>query len=255
VIFVVQSYVSVVATVTLAVFWVGYSIGFLSESLQRRQSELEDAPVPQRLAPRSTFSLLDEDEPSPGHDRSPTVIQPDEPCRPAENLRLRRSNADGRWFKFGHRPHIQFYVYSAIWDDRPSVGLPLIRVLAAATTSSAGVLTVDPVPLEYGVYCRFHLPDGRWLGPVSVVSQALPIGYGWWLNNRLVRELIFNCPLPRADEGLRPDGVSMLVGGPVQSTAVLEDDPLITACVPVEYPEKPTVKADFAVCVQAWTHC
>ena len=112
-------------------------------------------------------------------------------------------------------------------------------------------MTVDAVPLEYGVYCRFHLPDGRWLGPVPALPLALPMGYGWWLNNRLLREFIFDC-VPPAGEG-RPDAVTMLVGGRVNSTRPLVVDPRRTACVPVEFPAKPTVKADFAVCVQART--
>jgi len=132
----------------------------------------------------------------PDTDTSPTVIQPDEPCRPSETLARRRAGADGRWFRFGRRPLIQFYAFSAVWDDRATSGAPLVRVLAVATSRTAGVLTVDAVPLEYGVYCRFHRPDGTWTDPVAALPLALPMGYGWWLNNRMIRELIFNCVPP-----------------------------------------------------------
>jgi len=100
------------------------------------------------------------------------------------------------------------------------------------------------------VYCRFHVADGRWLKPVSALPLALPIGYGWWLNNRMIREFIYDCPPPTTSAD-RPDAVTMLLGGPINETEDLVDDPAtVSACVPVEFPEKPTVKGDFAACVQ-----
>ena len=268
VIFVIQRCASVVATVTLLVLWIGFFVGLMSSrsSPRRRLKEpvrdgpsydvgrrsIHDVDVATRrrgLRGPSTPPLRST---SPHIHPSQTVIQPDEPCRPAETLRLRRSNADGRWFNFTHDSYSQFYAYSAMWDDRSLDGRSsMIRVLAIANSVTSGDMKRDPVPLEFGVHCRFHLPDGRWIGPVSVLPLALPIGYGWWLNEQPVREFIFKCRPPTVD--IRPDGVTMLVGGPVNSTAVV--DPQRTACVPVEYAEKPTVKADFAVCVQAWTDC
>jgi len=87
--------------------------------------------------------------------RSSTVIGPGEPCQPAETLRRRQSNSDGRWYDYSKFPYLQFFVYSAFWDDRPSteVGQPLVRVIAASTSSSAGVMTTVPVALEYKVAC------------------------------------------------------------------------------------------------------
>jgi len=48
----------------------------------------------------------------------------------------------------------------------------------------------------------------------------------------------------------RPDGVTILLGGSFNSTEEVVDDRDRTSCVPVEYPEKPVVKRDFAICVQ-----
>ena len=152
-------------------------------------------------------------------------------------------------FDFSKRPFVQFYAYSAFWDDRTSrgTGQPVVRVLAISTSATAENMKTDSVPLEYGVFCRFHMPDGRRLKPVSALPFALPIGYGWYLNSRKIREFLFDCP-PPVDE-VRPDAVTMLVGGRVSSTAS-KDDPETTACVPISYPEKPVVKGNFAICVQ-----
>jgi len=99
------------------------------------------------------------------------------------------------------------------------------------------------------------MADGSWLKPVSALPLALPIGYGWWLNNRMIREFIYDCPPPpsvtTSQSRRRPDAVTILLGGPINSTEdELVDDPAISACVPIEFPDKPTVKADFAACVQ-----
>ena len=177
-----------------------------------------------------------------------TVIQPDTPCRPADTLRQRRTGLDGRWFNFSNRLSVQFFAYTAFWDDRERH--PMVRVIAASTSNTAGIMTKVPVPLEYGVRCRYHMPDGRWLEPVSAMRLALPIGYGWWLNDRLIREFIYDCPPPTRQDGL-PDAVTMLVGAwPNSTTSQNVDDPARTACVPVEYPVKPAVKGEFAVCLQ-----
>ena len=272
-----------IAAVTLSVFWVGYFFDTISESpvglrVDSSGSKAGDVSGSRRSTPGRPIKVTapvrhrrgftppvgsswppstpittppaDDDQP-PAEDSSSTVIQPHEPCSPADTLDRRRSGTDGRWFNYGHRPFIQFFVFSAIWDDRASTGAgrPLVRVLAVATSVTAAVMTVDAVPLEYGVYCRFHLPDGRWLPLVSALPMALPIGYGWWLNNRLIREFIFDCPPPNGQ--VRPDAVTMLIGGGVNLTASVVVDPQTTACVPIEFPTKPTVKADFAVCVQA----
>lgn len=125
-----------------------------------------------------------------------------------------------------------------------------MRVIAIGTSSSASDMTTLVIPLEYKIHCRFHMPDGRWLKPVSVLNLTLPIGYGWWLSDRLIREFIYDCPPPTTDE--RPDAVTMLVGEPINSTVELFDDPTRTACVPIEYPEKPPIKGDIAACVQVF---
>jgi len=65
----------------------------------------------------------------------------------------------------------------------------------------------------------------------------------------MIREFLVDCPPPPATDGL-PDALTMMVGGAVNSTWEAVNDTKTTACVPVEYPERPTVKADFAVCVQ-----
>jgi len=239
--------VTLVAAVTLSICWVGYVVRFNSDNSIHLQTDLPQSHIPRRpQTPRPTNSP----PLAVPRDPSPAVIQPNEPCKPAETLRRRDSGIDGRWFNFGKPPFNQFFAYSAIWDDRPSPGegLPLVRVLAISTSASAAVMNTVPVPLEYSVYCRFHMPDGRWLKPVSVRELALPIGYGWWLNDILVREFIYDCP-PSRNEG-RPDAVTMLVGTSINSTLTEMDDPKTTACVPVEYPEKPTVRRDFAVCLQ-----
>ena len=260
---------SLVAALTLSIFWVGYVVGFkssntsLSRPVTPSKRVLEDsgnyvflrhAIITSHLARRRpTTPITPIAYPitslSPRHTLY-TVIEPDEPCQPAETRRRRDSGDDGRWFNFSKFPFIQFFVFSAIWDDRPSNegGRPLVRVIAVSTSSSAGVMLKDPVPLEYKIYCRFHLPDGRWLRPVSVLPRALPIGYGWWLNGRLVREFIYDCP-PSEDEG-RPDAVTMLIGGPMNSTEEEMEDMERTACVPIEFPEKPSVKRELAACVQ-----
>ena len=263
-VFVLQDMVSLVAALTLSIFWVGYVVGFKSNSLGRHATlsnrDFEEGGnhiwrhaviTNHHLARRPITPFTPFTHPGTTRAGSATVIQPDEPCRPAETRRRRDTGADGRWFNFSkYQSFIQFFVFSAFWDDRPSNkgGRPLVRVIAASTSSSAGVMLKDPVPLEYNVSCRFHLPDGRWLKPVSVLPLALPIGYGWWLNGKLIREFIYDCPLS-VDEG-RPDGVTMLIGGWINSTEEEMEDLKRTACVPIEFPEKPSVKRDLAACVQ-----
>jgi len=68
----------------------------------------------------------------------------------------------------------------------------------------------------------------------------------------MLREFIYDCRVPSpvtGDQG-RPDAVTMLVGGRINASVVV--DPRKTACVPIEFPDRPSVQADFAVCVQAW---
>jgi len=155
-----QDCVSLAAAVTLSLVWVAYFVGLIANdrstshhyryhpalSQQRHLDAAAAAAAGRQPTPRDAVD-------SPAGGLSSTVIEPGEPCRPAETLRRRRSSADGRWFNYSKFPFVQFFVYSAFWDDRPSTeyGQPLVRVIAASTSSSAGVMTTVPVPLEYKV--------------------------------------------------------------------------------------------------------
>jgi len=75
-------------------------------------------------------------------------------------------------------------------------------------------------------------------------TDARPIGYGWMLNNEFVREFIFTCASSASDSDTEiPVAIEVLLGTPSWST-------VRDSCMPIEFPDKPEVKRELAVCVQ-----
>jgi len=131
---VMYQFASLVAAVTLLVFWRGYFIGIIFDDTPQAHRDL-----PQRDLDQST-RLIHQRRPTPplppaphdtagpsASDPSSTVIKPDEPCNPTETLRRRQSGDDGRWFNFSKPPSTDFFAFAAFWDDRTTTGSGLIN--------------------------------------------------------------------------------------------------------------------------------
>jgi hypothetical protein len=153
----------------------------------------------------------------------------------------------GRWYNYGVMP-FQFYAYSAILDDRPSIQLqkPVIRIIAISSNQNGAgwsLQTEHTVNIEMS--CRLYYADGRNI-VVPMNPFALPIGWGWPLNREMVREYIFTCPssADSNDPDTRPVAVEVLLGNPSWSNQRKE------SCMPIEFPEKPQEKRSLAACVQ-----
>jgi Glycosyltransferase family 92 len=157
-----------------------------------------------------------------------------------------RKRDDGRWYDFSVVP-FQFYAYSAIWDDRaPSqLSRPVIRIIAVSSSrNTAGWSLQYAQPVNIDMSCRLYYADGRTV-VLPMDPYAHPIGWGWTLNREMVREFIFTCPSSASNADVEtPVAVEVLLGYPSWLYDVKE------SCMPIEFPEKPQVKRDLAICVQ-----
>jgi hypothetical protein len=153
----------------------------------------------------------------------------------------------GRWYDYSVAP-VQFYAYSAIWDDRPSLQLPrpVIRIIAISSNhNSDGWSLQTPHSVFIDMSCRLYYADGR-IVVLPMNPLAHPIGWGWPLNRETVREFIFTCPssADQTDSDVRPVAVEVLLGTPFWSYEFKE------SCMPIEFPDKTQEKRNLAICVQ-----
>ena len=146
-----------------------------------------------------------------------------------------RHGNDGRWFDYSSN-RMRFYAYSAFLDDRTS----LMR-------SDKGVVRVTSMASDWNgslplLRCVLHYSGGR-RNVVAIDKDVITIGLrhfpGIRINNELINRYLFACPF--ADKDV-PLAVSFL-------TDPLDDPNTIKSCIPVELPEKPADKRDFAICV------
>lgn len=138
---------------------------------------------------------------------------------------------NGKWFNLSNSK-FRLYVYSALYDDRPSLlSLPVIRLTAVS----------DPYA-EFSkrnvtrLYCV--LRKDTEVKVVKMKEEPKPIGFGWPLNKTNAREYIYTCPTLK---GMIPKSVSIARSKTKYSATE----------IPVIFPKKPATKRDFCVCVQA----
>ena len=150
-------------------------------------------------------------------------------------LKSARHENDGRWFNYSSN-RMRFYAYSAFLDDRPS---PM--------RSDKGVVRVTSMASDWNgslplLRCVLHYSGDR-RNVVAIDKDIITIGLRYYpgieINNELINRYLFACPV--ADKDV-PLAVSFL-------TDPLDDPNTITSCIPVELPEKPADKRDFAICV------
>ena len=148
-----------------------------------------------------------------------------------------RTPTDGRWFNYTSVT-LQFYAYTAFYDDRPSLapGKPVVRIIGFMTTPNKGEMP--------NLRCRRHYADGRWT-VAGAGNDTMRLSYNSEnLNGGRVQEYIITCPLELSGEV--PLAVAVLTDA-VKGT---QHDDEEAPCTPVERPLKPAVVRDFAVCMQ-----
>ena len=126
----------------------------------------------------------------------------------------------------------RLYVYSAFYDDRPSLlSDPVIRIIAISDPFENLI-----APNVTRLYCI--LRNGTKTVVSLMIDTPKAIGYGWELNRRNAQEYIYTCPLVK---GMIPNTVAI-------STTQDENS---STCVPVTVPKKPEIQRDFCICPQA----
>ena len=148
-----------------------------------------------------------------------------------------RTPNDGRWFNYTSAAR-QFYAYTAFYDDRPSLaqGKPVVRLIGFMSALNKGEMP--------NLRCRRHYADGRWT-VAGVDDDIMRLSHnGENLNGERVQEYIITCPLELSGEV--PLTIAVLTDA-VNGTQLDDEE---VPCTPVEWPLKPAVVRDFAVCMQ-----
>lgn len=164
--------------------------------------------------------------PNDSHTRpEKSVYQQTDPCV----LCRGRSTTDGRWYDFSVKS-FRFFVYSAFYDDRPSLlsSLPVIRIVAITDDVS------QRTPM--GLFCLLHHRSGKTRVPLEDTPRAC--GPGWSLNGKGANPYVYTCPTV---SGIKPHALTIIGLGVSNSS--------VTLCMPVEYPPKPDHPRDFVICV------
>src|SRR6218665_2560245 len=143
------------------------------------------------------------------------VIDASQPC----NFCGGRHVSDGKWYDFS-TTSFNFFAYTAFYDDRPSLlSEPMIRIIAI-TDNASGRKVI-------GLFCLLYHSSGTAYVPLEAEPKVCrpPIG---------LQPYVYTCPV---HVGINP--LSLSIQGKVA----------VRSCMPVEYPAKPLVLQDFAVCV------
>ena len=154
--------------------------------------------------------------------QSVTAIFVQQPHKPEAKSFSSRRKDNGTWYNVSSPQEL--YVYSAFYDDRPSLGThPVVRIIAVTEVKDK-----DPV------FCQLYYGNNHTSGLIKVHKDS--IGFGVSRHGKVLKEFVFGCPLSNSDV---PVAVSILQNG----------SHVATNRVPVELPAKPKTKGDFAVCV------
>jgi len=121
------------------------------------------------------------------------LVQPWTQCS-VRNRTGRPSNS-GTWYNFS-TPLLQFYAYTAILDDRPSLLTPPVVRIFAITTGLNEILA-KKVPVD--LFCRFYYEgtDEVFVVPTERKPMLMSTAGNPTMNCDKAYESIFTCPLNR----------------------------------------------------------
>lgn len=169
-----------------------------------------------------------------------TTISPTASC----TFCRERQKTNGRFYNFSTND-LRLYVYSAFYDDRPSLlATPVVRIVAIGDS----VRRLKKTNVSLGLFCVLYHSDhsdGPKTTRVAVVEgDARDCGPSYALNRSVGVTTVFTCPT--ADGGHRPHSLSIVGGGGEGGGDG------VSSCMPVEYPteeEEEEDRLDLVVCV------